>query len=137
LAAGAVAAFGLLLGRSESAPASSKEEVSRQIRFGAEMARQGNWREAIFRWQRALVIAPDNPRILGNLAVAHESLGEYEKADAAYQKALASPGVPDEVRENHKMFLEFYMEHRAREEGPDAVAPPAGESAGPRKDSKP
>src|SRR5206468_1981624 len=104
----------------QSAPAAtaSKSEIARQIKFGAEMAKQGNWREAIFRWQRVRTLSPDNPRIHNNLAVAYESLGEYDKAEAEYRAALASPEAQDEIKENHELFLKFYNRYKEGSEQP-------------------
>lgn len=106
--------------------ASTKSEISRQIRFGADMAREGNWREAIFRWQRSLKLDPDNPRIHNNLAVAYESLGEYDKALAEYRAALAIPGYPAPVMENNELFLKFYT--RFKEDTSSLTAPHAAET---------
>lgn len=127
----ALAAACLLVLVSISFPvqASSKSDVSRQIRFGAEMARQGNWREAIFRWQRALKLDPDNPRIHNDLAVAHESLGEYDKADTEYRAALAAPDAPREIKENHELFLKFYT--RFKEGSSSSPGPPRREGKKP------
>ena len=109
-------------------------DLPRQIRFGAEMARQGNWREAIFRWERALALDPKNPRLHNNLAVAWEFLGQYGKADAAYRAALEIPSVPREVRENYELFQKFYERHRegtAPAAQPAAEPPPGGSDAEP------
>ena len=83
-------------------------EGDKQIRFGTEMAEQGNWREAMFRWRRALAIEPGNPRLHNNLAVAYESLGQYDRADSEYRAALAAPGAAGEIRQNYALFLKFY-----------------------------
>ena len=45
------------------------------LRFASGMAKDGNWREAQYRWQLVLDRQPDNPRVLNNLAVAAEALG--------------------------------------------------------------
>ena len=108
---------------------SDKAEVTRQIRFGAEMAKGGNWREAIFRWQRALSLDPSNARLHNNLGVAFESLGEYDKADAEYRAALAAPDAPHEVTENHELFLKFYS--RYKESVPSSEGKPAEEQKEP------
>ena len=36
-----------------------------QIRIGSNAAREGLWREATFRYQRAVRIEPDNAKVLG------------------------------------------------------------------------
>ncbi len=59
------------------------------MKFAAEMAKQGNWREAKYRWELVAKKEPDNPKILNNLAVAHEALGDPEAARATYEKALS------------------------------------------------
>ena len=93
------------------------------------MAKQANWREAIFRWQRVLALAPDNPRIHNNLAVAYESLGEYDKAEAEYRAALASPHAPDEIKENHELFLKFYNRYKEGGGPPQDGASPKAKDA--------
>lgn len=110
----------------------SAGEIARQIRFGTEQARNGNWREAIFRWQRALKQDPQNARLHNNVAVAYETLGEYEKADQEYRTALAGEKVPSEIHENYDLFSKFY-EHYRQTRAPEAPAPqqqaPAAPSA--------
>lgn len=76
--------------------------------FAAEMARDGNWREAAFRWERALAQDPDNPLIHNNLAVAMEVLGEQHKAGEYYARALElSPGDPA-IMENTRHYRRFW-----------------------------
>ena len=107
------------------ARASAQAEVARQIRFGTEMARQGNWREAIFRWQRALALDPANPRLHNNLAVAYESLGEFDKANEEYRTALAAGSAPSEIRENYDLFSKFYDRFKEGISGPARDEPAA------------
>ncbi len=105
---------------SPPAQAGSKAEVTRQIQFGVEMAKDGNWKEAIFRWQRALTIDPKNAHVHNNLAVAYESLGDYAKAEAEYLAALASPDAPVEVRSNFEQFKNFYSRYKEIALSPDS-----------------
>ena len=81
--------------------------------------------------QRALALDPGNARLHNNLAVAHENLGEYERAEAEYKAALASPDPPSEIRENHELFLRFYNEFKEDLVAPgnaaDPTPPPAGD----------
>jgi Flp pilus assembly protein TadD len=106
--------------------ASSKADVTRQIRFGADMARQGNWHEAIFRWQRALTLAPLNARLHNNLAVAYESLGQFDKADAEYREAAALPDAPEVIARNRELFEKFYKRYK---EAVPATGAAAGDAA--------
>ena len=41
-----------------------------QNSYGSEMARKGFWREALFRYERAAALHPDNPEVQNNLGVA-------------------------------------------------------------------
>lgn len=59
------------------------------MRFAAEMAASGNWREALFRWERAVADRPEDARLLNNLAVAREAMGENDVAAELYERALA------------------------------------------------
>ena len=90
--AAAIAGAALLWG----APAGAAEEgrrpkrlIEADLKFAAEMASQGLWREALFRWERVSAERPDDARLLNNIAVAHEALGEFDQARAAYARAIA------------------------------------------------
>jgi len=108
LAALAIAWGGVRVSMARDPVRSSEADVSAQIRFGAEMAQKGNWREAIFRWKKALQSNPENARLHNNLAVAYETLGEYGLAEEAYKLALKhGPGVK-EIRQNYALFRNFY-----------------------------
>lgn len=69
-------------------------------RFGTEMARGGNWREAKFRWEQALRLDPSDARLLNNLAVAEEALGSPENARDFYSKALSTEARDSRIRDN-------------------------------------
>ena len=112
---------------SEKPQKSDKAEIARQIRFGAEMAKDGNWREALFRWQRALVLDPTNARLHNNLGVAYESLGDYDRADGEYRAALAAPDAPPEITENHELFLKFYSRYKESTPSPEGKQPQSPE----------
>lgn len=64
-------------------------DVDRTLEFAGEMAERGNWREARFRWSAVAEQEGDNPRILNNLAVAAEALGESDEAERLYARARA------------------------------------------------
>jgi tetratricopeptide (TPR) repeat protein len=73
------------------------------------MARLGLWQEALFRFQQAEKLEPENPRIQSNLAVAYEASGEFDKALAAYQSALRIAPNDKDIRANYSRFVEFYQ----------------------------
>ena len=74
--------------------------VAELLRFGTEMARGGNWREAKFRWEQALRQDPGDPRLLNNLAIAEEALGSPERAGALYRRALAAAADDSRIHDN-------------------------------------
>ena len=91
-------------------PALSGADADRRselLRFAAEMAGNGDWREARYRWEKILAADPDDPRVLNNLAVANEVLGEPERAAALYEKALALSGDDERIRENANRAASF------------------------------
>lgn len=62
-------------------------DVDRTLEFAREMAERGNWREARFRWNAVVRQEGEDPRLLNNLAVAAEALGEAGEARALYARA--------------------------------------------------
>lgn len=114
-------------------PRSPRDEVGRpsleeQLAFGVDMARRGLWKEALFRFEQADRLAPDNGRVLNNLAVALEAAGRYEDALATYQRAIRlDPGNAD-LKRNYARFAEFYQSFKP----PAAPAVPPTDESSPR-----
>jgi hypothetical protein len=92
----------------------SERAVSDFMRFAAQMAASGNWREALFRWEQALRLEPDHPRILNNLAAAHEALGDLDRALELYRKALDRSNGDAVIRENASRARDFWNRTRSR-----------------------
>ena len=97
-----------------------KSEVSLQLEFGVKMALKGSWLEAAFRFEKAIKLggASAGARAYNNLAVARESLGQFDQAREAYEKALALKADEQEVqriRENYDRFLNFLKTNRGGE----------------------
>src|SRR3989454_351271 len=63
--------------------AARRDNFKQEMRFGAEAAQRGLWREAAFRWEKILKADPDNAHVHKNLAVAAESLGQFAWARQA------------------------------------------------------
>ena len=75
--------------------------------FGIDVAQRGLWREAIYRWERAIQLDPTYVSALNNLAVAYEHEGQLEKARQAYEKALAIEPNNLQIRQNYELFKEI------------------------------
>jgi len=84
-----------------------RDTVKQEMRFGAEAAQRGLWREAAFRWEKVLKNDPDNARVHNNLAVAYESLGQFDRARKEYEEARRLATDNKEIRNNYESFLEF------------------------------
>jgi len=98
--------------------------VAAEKAYGAEMARKGFWREALFRFQKAQKQAPNDAEIESNLAVAYEAVGETAKALAAYRRALELAPEETHIRRNYARFAEYYTAAQRAGTGPDASPAP-------------
>ena len=101
------------------AAAQPGSSASEQLEFGVRMAKRGLWKEALFRFRRAQQLDGRNARVLNNLAVAYEALGEFELALETYREALAAGGGTGDVRRNYSQFLEFYQSFQTEDETQD------------------
>jgi len=113
----------LLIVLGPAAGCSSSMNLSRagaQIDFGVKAAKMNLWREALFRFERAVQIDPANAMARNNLAVAYEGIGEFEKARSAYAEALRLDRSNQYIQKNYSRFVEFYSRNKKREKTPPA-----------------
>ena len=87
--------------------AARHDNFKQEMRFGAEAAQRGLWREAAFRWEKILKADPDNARVHNNLAVASESLGQFDRARKEYEEARRLAPDKKEIRNNYESFQEL------------------------------
>jgi len=87
--------------------ASSRSEARAQVSFGIEMAQQGLWREAIYRWERAAKLDPTYAAVFNDLAVAYEQEGQFDKAKEAYETALKLDPKNTFIKQNFEFFKEI------------------------------
>lgn len=87
-----------------------------QIRFGVQAAKMDLWREAQFRFLRAVEMSPSDPMAYNNLAVAYEGIGEFELAREAYLRALQIDRSNQYIQRNYSRFVEFYSKQQSRAE---------------------
>jgi Flp pilus assembly protein TadD len=99
----------LLIALFASVPAlaDARSDAKSQVAFGIDVAQKGLWREAIYRWERAVQIDPTYAAALNNLAVAYEHEGQLDKARQAYEKALEVEPNNVQIRQNYELFKEI------------------------------
>ncbi|HEV8374620.1 MAG TPA: tetratricopeptide repeat protein [Candidatus Polarisedimenticolia bacterium] len=91
------------------------DDSKEQMDFGVKAAKRGLWREARFRWEKALKLSPQNSRLLNNLAVACETDGDFKKAEELYRAALQiDPGNRD-IKQNYELFTSYYKQIQSRQ----------------------
>jgi len=102
-------AAGLVVLAALAAPAyaDSRSDAKAQIQFGIDVAQRGLWREAIYRWERAIQIDPGYAAAYNDLAVAYEHEGQLDKARKAYEKALELEPNNAQIRQNYELFKEI------------------------------
>ena len=90
-----------------AAGADTRSDAKRQVQFGIQVAGHGLWREAAYRWRRAVEIDPTYAAAWNNLAVAHEQSGEFEEARQAYERALELEPNNATIQQNFDLFREI------------------------------
>jgi len=99
----------LLLGVLSASPsfADARSDAKAQVAFGINVAQRGLWREAIYRWERAVEIDPTYAAAFNDLAIAYEHEGQLDKARKAYDKALELEPDNTQIRQNYELFKEI------------------------------
>ena len=92
----------------QAAYAAARADAKAQVEFGRAVAQKGLWREAIYRWKRAIEIDPTYAAAYNNLAVAYEQTGLLDEAKQAYQRAVALDPKNDQIRHNYESFQEIH-----------------------------
>ena len=98
----------LLGGAAPLAAATDDERAEKENRFGVDVARRGLWKEAAYRWRKAVELDPANARAHNNLAVGLERAGEFEEALDVYETALSLEPSNEQIRQNYELFREAY-----------------------------
>jgi Tfp pilus assembly protein PilF len=103
----ATIAFLCVLFAGPAAFADVRSEARTQVDFGIDVAQRGLWREAIYRWEKAVELDPTYAAAYNDLAVAYEHEGQLEKARQAYDKALELEPNNTQIRQNYELFKEI------------------------------
>jgi tetratricopeptide (TPR) repeat protein len=116
-----------------------------QDNFGVQMARMNLWREAMFRFERAIEINPGDAQAHNNLAVAYEANGDFEKARKEYLEALKLDRTNSYIQKNYSRFVEFLSRNRKRQQAAskatatplNGIAPGASSTTGSSQPDRP
>lgn len=87
--------------------ADARSNAREQVEFGINVAQRGLWREAIYRWEKAVEIDPMYAAAFNDLGIAYEHEGQLDKARKAYEKALALEPNNAQIRQNYDLFKEI------------------------------
>ncbi|HEX2457934.1 MAG TPA: tetratricopeptide repeat protein [Vicinamibacterales bacterium] len=85
----------------------ARSKAKEQVEFGVKVAQDGLWKEAAYRWEKAVEIDPTYPAAWNNLAIAYEQQGNFEQARKAYEKALQLDPKNMMIRQNYDLFKEI------------------------------
>jgi Flp pilus assembly protein TadD len=87
--------------------ADARSDAKEQVAFGISVAQRGLWREAIYRWEKAVEIDPTYAAAHNDLAIAYEHEGQLDKARKAYERALELEPNNAQIRQNFELFKEI------------------------------
>jgi Tfp pilus assembly protein PilF len=105
--AGALLVAGAVLLGASPVSADARQEAKSQVEFGVNVALRGLWREAIYRWEKAVELDPTYAAAFNDLAVAYEHEGQLDKARKAYEKAIEIEPNNSQIRQNYELFKEI------------------------------
>src|SRR5260370_35135675 len=91
----------LFLFASACSPPQDLTKPATQDNFGVQMARMNLWREALFRFERAVEINPSDAMAHNILAVAWEANGDFEKARKEDLEALKLDRTNQYIQKNY------------------------------------
>jgi Flp pilus assembly protein TadD len=90
-----------------SAYADNRGAAKAQVDFGIKVAQSGLWKEALYRWEKAVELDPTYAAAWNNLAIGYEHAGRFDDARKAYDKAVALDPKNIMIRQNYELFKEI------------------------------
>jgi Tfp pilus assembly protein PilF len=111
-----VPGLALVLALVFAAPLSAdrRSEAKEQVDFGIELAQKALWKEAEFRWEKAVELDPTYSAAWNNLGIAYEQQGKFPEAFKAYTKATEIDPKNNFIRQNFDQFMEIYERQNRR-----------------------
>ena len=102
-----VTAAGARAGEARALDDDARSDAKEQVEFGIKVARNGLWKEAAYRWEKAVQIDPTYAAAWNNLAIAFEQQGNFDRARDAYEKAVELDPKNLLFRQNYDLFKEI------------------------------
>lgn len=90
-----------------AAAVDAADDAKAQVEFGIAVAQKGLWREAIYRWERAVDLDPGYAAAWNNLGIGYEHEGRFDKARDAYERALDLEPDNMLIQQNYDLFREI------------------------------
>jgi Flp pilus assembly protein TadD len=87
--------------------ADARSDSKAQVDFGIKAAQRELWKEALYRWKRAVEVDPTYAAAFNNLAIAYEHNGQFDDARVAYEKALELEPNNVLIKQNYDLFREI------------------------------
>ena len=103
----AVVFAALLAGLAQPAFADARSDAKSQVDFGIKVAQNGLWKEATYRWEKAVEADPTYAAAWNNLGIGYEHEGRFDDARKAYEKAVALDPKNILIRQNYDLFKEI------------------------------
>ena len=104
----------LALGLTAPLLADRRSDAKAQVQFGIELAQKKLWKEAEFRWEKAVELDPMYPSAWNNLGIAYEQQGKFPQALKAYEKARELDPKNNLILQNYDLFREIYDRQNRR-----------------------
>ena len=100
--------------RQPNAGDNARELAEAQVEFGIRVAQKKLWREATYRFEKAVEVDPTYAAAWNNLAIAYEEQGRFQDANKAYDRAVKLDPDNILIRQNYDLFKEVYVRIQAR-----------------------
>jgi Flp pilus assembly protein TadD len=94
--------------------ADKHSDARAEVDFGIAVAQKGLWKEAIFRWQKAVELDPQYAQAWNDLGIAYEQMGKFDDARKAYEKAMGIEPGNQFIKQNYESFREIYDRQNRR-----------------------
>lgn len=95
---------------------------------GTIAAKQGDYKQAIAAYERALALSNNQPSVLNNLAMAHAMSGNPVKAEELLRRASAQDGATPKVQQNLALVLGLQGRYDEAKTSVAAVSAPSSDA---------